>query len=224
MQIVGHRGARAVAPENTLRAVRLGARCADFVEIDVRLSRDGVPVVIHDATLDRTTGGTGPVAALTAGELMTLDAGGGEHIPALAEACDAVRGTCGLVVEIKEPESIATVARVLAASAPAPLVIVSFHAAAIAGIADLLPGARTGLILHPDEADGIRNAVAAGADIVLPHRSALSAGLVAGAHREGLAAWFWTLNTEAEWALAVAAEADAVATDDPCGARSFLSR
>ena len=75
MWIVGHRGARAIAPENTLRAIRAGMKCADYVEVDVRLSHDNIPVLIHDARLARTTSGTGQVNDMTLTELKGLDAG-----------------------------------------------------------------------------------------------------------------------------------------------------
>src|SRR5512134_1609461 len=71
-----HRGASAAAPENTMAAFRAAeAAGADGIELDVHLSRDGVPVVIHDATLERTTTGTGRVAARSVAALQSLDAG-----------------------------------------------------------------------------------------------------------------------------------------------------
>src|SRR5687767_7844700 len=93
MKIVGHRGAAGLAPENTLasfrRAWELGA---DIVELDVHLTTDGQVIALHDATLDRTTSGTGPVAVLTLAEVQSLDAGSqfapefaGERVPTLAE-------------------------------------------------------------------------------------------------------------------------------------------
>ena len=92
--MIGHRGAAARAPENTLAGLReaheLGAR---WVEFDVMLSRDGVPVLIHDETLQRTTDGRGAVARHTAAEIRPLDAGAwfapefaGERVPTLEEA------------------------------------------------------------------------------------------------------------------------------------------
>jgi glycerophosphoryl diester phosphodiesterase len=75
-QVFAHRGGAALRPENTLLAFDHGMSLgADGLELDVHLSRDGVVVVHHDATLDRTTSGRGPLAALTAGELAGLDAG-----------------------------------------------------------------------------------------------------------------------------------------------------
>lgn len=107
--IIAHRGASACAPENTLaafeRAFSLGA---DGIELDVTLTRDGVPVVIHDDTVDRTTNGTGAVAQMTLEEIQSLDAGRwcstefrGEKVPTLAEVLKTV-GQRGIVnVELK---------------------------------------------------------------------------------------------------------------------------
>lgn len=77
MAHIGHRGAGGLEPENTLRALRRGMECADFLEVDLRLARDGVVVAIHDATPDRTADGTGPVKDFTIKELKRLDAGEG---------------------------------------------------------------------------------------------------------------------------------------------------
>ena len=72
--VIAHRGSSAEAPENTLLAFEAAVRRgADAVELDVRLTADGAPVVIHDATLDRTTDRSGPVAALTLAELRAVD-------------------------------------------------------------------------------------------------------------------------------------------------------
>lgn len=92
--IIGHRGAAARAPENTLAGLRMAkALGADWVEFDVMLSGDGVPVLIHDETLQRTTTGRGRVARHTAAEITRLDAGAwfgpaftGERVPTLTEA------------------------------------------------------------------------------------------------------------------------------------------
>ncbi len=107
--ILGHRGASAVAPENTRAAFERAFRDgADGIELDVTLSRDGVPVVIHDDTLDRTTDGRGAVWDRDLADLRRLDAGGwfgagfrGERIPTLAEALDLARGRGIVNVEIK---------------------------------------------------------------------------------------------------------------------------
>src|SRR5206468_4882936 len=107
---VAHRGASARAPENTLAAFREAIRLgADAIELDVQLSADGVPMVIHDLTVDRTTNGHGSVASFASRDLRRLDAGAwfssrfkGERVPTLEEALECARGRCGLNVEIKE--------------------------------------------------------------------------------------------------------------------------
>lgn len=89
MQILAHRGLRARRPENTLLAFREAWRAgADGIELDVQLTLDGVPVILHDETLERTTSGSGPVNALTLAQLCRLDAGAGERVPTLEEYLD----------------------------------------------------------------------------------------------------------------------------------------
>ena len=103
MLVIGHRGAKKYAPENTLSGIRAGLQMGvDFVEVDVHQSLDSVVVIIHDKTLDRTTDGSGPVKGSSLETLKKLDAGSffssdfvAEPIPTLAEALD-------LIVEFRE--------------------------------------------------------------------------------------------------------------------------
>jgi glycerophosphoryl diester phosphodiesterase len=101
--IVGHRGAAGLAPENTLKAFRVGCENkADVVECDIHLTKDKKLIVIHDDTLDRTTNGKGWVKDHTLEELRKLDAGDGEKIPTLEEVIDTVfHYNKKLIVEIK---------------------------------------------------------------------------------------------------------------------------
>jgi len=109
VEVIAHRGFSAVAPENTLAAIRAAIEAgADRVEIDALSTQDGVPVVIHDADVERTTNGRGPVAQTTFRELRALDAGSwfdprfaGERVPSLEEALAACRGRVRVNVEIK---------------------------------------------------------------------------------------------------------------------------
>lgn len=114
-----HRGGAKLAPENTLAAIENGmALGSDGFECDVHLSRDGIPVVIHDATLDRTTNATGPVALRTAEELASVDAGyrfGPEHdfpfrgrgvgVPALENLLARISG-CPVIIEMKAGDPV----------------------------------------------------------------------------------------------------------------------
>lgn len=131
-QIIAHRGDSVHAPENTLAAFREALRKgADGVEFDLHLAIDGIPMVIHDKTLERTTSGVGPVGARTATELRALDAGSwfdpafsGERVPSLAEVLALLGGKEVILhLELKsssepQPELVAAVLAQLAAEAP----------------------------------------------------------------------------------------------------------
>lgn len=160
--VVAHRGASAAAPENTLAAMRRAAAMgARWAECDVRLAADGTPVVIHDATLERTTDGRGAVRAHSSAALARLDAGAwfdaafaGERVPTLAALLAAAsRLGLGLNVEIKAEDE--AMARATAeAAAPllgawaGPLVVSSFQDGALAALRDAVPALRRGLLCH----------------------------------------------------------------------------
>ena len=109
---IAHRGASGYAPENTLAAFDKAVEMqADYIEIDVQLSKDDLPVVIHDDTLDRTTNGTGNISAYTLQELKSLDAGSwfdkkyaGEKIPSLNEVLEMYGEKINILIELKSPE------------------------------------------------------------------------------------------------------------------------
>ncbi len=102
MNIYAHRGVSAKHPENTLEAFR-AALDADIygVELDIHLSADGVPVVIHDDLLQRTTNGMGSVTGKTVAELRELDAGNGQYVPTFDEVVELVDGRLHFDIEIK---------------------------------------------------------------------------------------------------------------------------
>jgi len=225
MLIIGHRGAKGEEPENTLRAVRAGMACADSIEVDVRLSRDGVPVVIHDPLLDRTTNGTGPVNEYTKETLQTLDAGKGEKIPTLEEVCSLVAGHCGLFLEIKEPGSEEQVCRVLQKNMPEHLCIVSFHPESIVSMQTLLPGVNTGLIVSRHLADLPGVAAGLGVTAALLEFSLVTRDLTEECHRREIALFSWTVNTPEGFRKADDLDIDGIVSDHPCRARhSFQAR
>jgi glycerophosphoryl diester phosphodiesterase len=223
MIVIGHRGARAVGPENTLKALRSGMPCADYVEVDVRLSRDNVPVIMHDALIDRTTNGTGQVRELNLSELKLLDAGEGEQIPTLEEVCRVVQGRCGLFAEVKEPGSEEIVCEILRKTGPDDLYIVSFHHEIIGVVKELVPSAKIGFIFSkaavtPEEVHDL------GADAVLPKFSLISPGLVRDYHESEIGVFSWTLNTPSDFHAADMYGIDGFATDDPCLARDYIKK
>jgi len=126
--VVGHRGNRAHAPENTLESLRQAVACgAEAIEFDLHLSRDGVPVVLHDPTLDRTTDAQGPVRERTVSDLARVDAGArftidagrtfpyrgrGIGVPTLEEVL-AAHGGHPMVIEMKSVEVAAPALAIL---------------------------------------------------------------------------------------------------------------
>jgi glycerophosphoryl diester phosphodiesterase len=163
-RVIGHRGAAAMAPENTLagfrRAQALGVA---WVEFDVRLTRDGRCILLHDDTIDRTTDASGRAAEMSLAELAACDAGAwfdarfaGETIPTLEEAIDLLAELrLGANVEIKphrgaERETAAAACRILAANWPhdlPPPLVSSFAYQALETAAELAPGLARGLLL-----------------------------------------------------------------------------
>lgn len=153
MKIIAHRGASADAPENTLAAVALAERQgAHGVELDVRLSADGVPVMLHDATLRRVAGVSERVRHFSHADLARIDVGAwkGEawretFIPTLAQVLDACPPRLELFLELKEgPESVAPVLSVVRASGfPVhQLAFLSFHRTVLYGVHRQWPDVR----------------------------------------------------------------------------------
>jgi len=131
--VVAHRGASGLRPENTLAAFALARELgADGIELDVRLSRDGVPVVHHDPDLQRSCRQPGEVRDFPAAALARMDAGQGEGIPALATVLEAT-GDLPLLVELKEVAAARPVLEVIRqGKAAGRVALASFHAAALA--------------------------------------------------------------------------------------------
>ncbi len=213
--LCGHRGARVHAPENTMAGFELAARLgADLIELDVRLSSDGALVIIHDATVDRTTNGSGRVAELTWAELQALDAGirfgeafAGQCVPSLQEVLDWARGLVYLAVEIKVPAPVA----------PDVLVRIA-EVIRDAGMADQvtmhhIPQPDISVVREVDPAiqvicdwaatirdlpETIRRSQAIGASGVIWDKNEATAGLVAQAHAAGLAVYAFDCPPTAE--------------------------
>ncbi|MGP3967720.1 glycerophosphodiester phosphodiesterase [Streptomyces sp. 6N223] len=212
---VGHRGLMGVEPENTLRSFRRADRAGlDVIELDLHLSKDGELVVMHDAEVDRTTDGTGPVGDLTVAELRGLDAGDGERIPLFTDVVDAVGAP--LQAEIKDRAA----ARVLAAliedrGLGERVTVISFHDDALAETAALLPGAALGLVTGRSTDSAPERAAELGAGLVSCELAYLDADVVGRCHAAGVKVLAWTVNTPAELARARQLGLDGVVTDLP---------
>jgi glycerophosphoryl diester phosphodiesterase len=231
-RVIGHRGAAAYAPENTLASIRrasaLGAR---WVEFDVRITRDDDLVLMHDLSVARTTGGTGRVRDLAVADLTALDAGAwfggafaGERVPTLAEAIALLETLdLGANIEIKSDKgdmaaTAAALARILDASWPAgksPPLVSSFEIEALEAMQARAPRWPRGLLLARLEGDwrGLLDRLGA-ATLNLDHRP-LGPADVAAACAAGRPVLCYTVNDARraralfEWGVA------AVFTDRP---------
>ena len=240
--IIAHRGASADAPENTLAAVRLAwEQGADAVEVDLRLTRDGQVVVLHDATTRRTADGELAVAGATLAQLRALDAGSfkgaawrGEPIPTLREVLASVPPGRRIVLELKNgAELLGPLAADLAAAGAAdglPLervVLITFQeevarlakarlrAASVLWLADPRR-ARLGEGLPQTVRRLVATASRAGLDgLHLCAHPGLHAGLVEEAHAARLSLFVWTVDHPAEAERLLRAGVDAITTDVP---------
>ena len=233
---IGHRGASARAPENTLASFATAIDDgADGIEFDVRLTRDGVPIVLHDATVDRTTSGRGAVAALDLAQIRRLDAGAwfaprfrGERVPTLADTLDLARGRCGVNIELKiETGDALRLARAVAGVIAGArfrgwLVISSFSRPALHAARAALPRAALGW-LASRTARGLRATHAAlGLWSFHPHLRLATPRRLRLARRMRLRVLVWPVNDARAARRLAAARVDGVMSDDPSRLRAWI--
>jgi glycerophosphoryl diester phosphodiesterase len=216
--VTGHRGALGSEPENTIRSFRRAiADGCDEIELDLRVTADDQLVVLHDATVDRTTDGTGPVEELTFDELRKLDAGSGEQVPTWAEAVAAVG--VRIQAEVKAPRAVPLLMESLQADPElaARTMVTSSHAEILLAVRQAMPSASTGLIFGrtPDVADVLALTRAAEAGTALCGIAGLTVGGVAELHREGFDVTAWPVPDAETFARAVELGVDGITTDYP---------
>lgn len=235
-QVIGHRGAPAETPENTLaafrRALTLGV---DAVEVDVHLSADGEPVVIHDPVLGRTTDGHGLVGSLSLAALRHLDAGrwfgdgfAGERIPTLLEALDVLRPV-RVIVELKNgpvryPGMAERVAAVVRASGHGAVTISSFDHPLLREVRAVAPSLETAVLYSARPVHPLRLAEDVGAGILHPFWHYLTPDVVAAAHEARLRVETWLVDEPDDLARVVAMGVDGIMTGHPERLRTMLAR
>ena len=227
---IAHRGAGKLAPENTLAAFRVGASYGyRAFECDVKLSADGVPFLLHDAALDRTTAGMGPAASLTWSELARLDAGAwhgrlyaGEPLPSFAAiAAYCLRNDFALNVEIKpSPGSERETGRVVAAAAAAlwvaaPLapLLSSFQPIALEGARETAPQLPRALLLDTLRDGWLDEARALGCVAVVTNYAVMDGAVLGRIHDSGMRGLVYTVNGPAEARRLDAFAIDGLITD-----------
>ncbi len=214
--IVGHRGARGVKPENTISAIEYGIKAgADIVEVDVRRTKDGELILLHDPDFKRFTGRPLKPSDLELSfikENINID---GEPVATLDEALETVNGRAGMFIEIKEPITTDDVlAKVLKHKALDWIAIISFYDNALTMSKQLLPSITTGLI-YMKPPGRIFDAKKLEADFVLPYYKIATAKANYTAHKLGLKVVVWTINDEETAKEMLERKADVMATDYP---------
>lgn len=213
--VIAHRGISAKAPENTMAAFSLAFAHPEIrmIELDVRVSRDGHPVVIHDRTLQRTTTGNGAVRSYTLEELKRYDAGSwfhpsfsGERIPTLRKVLTAARGTCWVNIELKSdlwlrdagPFIRRVVDEVYECGMTSHVLLSSFTHDLLAVAAALDPSIPRGVIYNVYRDFGrppSKLAGRVGASVFVCARRELRKSMIRDARQQGLALYVYTLNS-----------------------------
>ncbi len=196
MHIMGHRGAAAYEPENTLRSIRTAlAMGVTAVEVDVQLTKDDELAVIHDSTVDRTTNGKGAVRDFTLAELQRLDAGKGEAVPALAQVVEEVSGRAHLIVEVKHPEAAPAVLQFFQAREIfGETHVISFWHPVVMALKAKEPRLHTGVLFVGCPADPVGLARAALAEALVLHYAYVTPELVNAAHADGIQVYIWNID------------------------------
>ena len=216
---IGHRGAAGYEPENTLRSIRRALELgAHGIEVDVYFV-DGELVVFHDATLERTTNGSGSLVRKTFAQLRALDAGKGERIPTLREVFETVDRRAFINVELKGRRTGAPVAGLIGEFidrrgwSGADFLVSSFNRAELRNICD--PRIRIGLLLARPTRLCWMNARSVRAWSVNPALRFATGPFIDAAHRRGYRVFVYTANAPADIAQMRELSADGVFTDFP---------
>lgn len=231
VRLIAHRGGPRYAPENTLAAYAHAVKAgADMLECDVQLTADGVPVILHDETLDRTTTGAGPLKGKTLAEVRGLDAGAGERIPTLQEYVELGRAAgVELLIELKSPHLYPgleeKVLEVLAAADYLEMsVLQSFDWDCLRRLRQLKPTARLGALYDWGQWDV--SWPAADAEYICPMAEAvlLNPGLVRQAHAEGrgVFVWFGRVEHPLTYRYLLSFGVDGLIVDDPVALHELL--
>ena len=195
MMIMGHRGAAALEPENTLlsiaRAIEIGV---DAVEIDVHLTKDREVVVIHDATVDRTTNGTGPVNSFTVQEIKRLNAGKGQAIPTLQDVIDLIDMRVKLIIELKQEGTEKSVVDLIARNNLYDnAYVISFWHRLVKTVKEMDSSIKTGVLFVGCPVDTCV-ATQASADVLVMKYSFVNKEFVKSAHQDDIKVFIWNID------------------------------
>jgi glycerophosphoryl diester phosphodiesterase len=215
--VVGHRGAAAVVPENTLKGFRYAIDLGvEYVECDVHLTWDDQLVVMHDARVDRTTNGTGAIRQMTFEAVRALDAGDGEQVPTFEEVLDTIHGKVKLLCELKgEGVEEAAVNAVLARKMEADTVFTSFQMDRIRKVRGRRDDLKVGAIFSNPSDDDITGAIDMGVSGIGIHHRNLCLRMVHQVRDAGLDLRAWNPDTLEEQKAMIALGVNGISTNRP---------
>ncbi len=213
---VGHRGARAYAPENTLTSFRKAIELdVNAIEFDVRKTKDGILVVIHDADVKRTTNGEGLVSELTLNKIKSLSTEDNEKIPTLEEALDFLEKKVQVLIELKEVGCEKQVLDIVHAKGLEKTVIItSFLEEVLQKVRELDSNVATGLI-YATHKSPVEAALKLKANYLVALYRFVHTANVVKAHENGLKVVVWTVNERSEVEAYVKKGVDGIASDKP---------
>ncbi|BAF69622.1 glycerophosphodiester phosphodiesterase [Nitratiruptor sp. SB155-2] len=214
--IVAHRGGGEESVENTIRGIEYALSIGvDIVEVDIRSTKDGRLILLHDPDLTRIAGIMKEVHDVDFDELQKYKVFGKEPIATLKEALQTVDGKCGLFLEIKEPSLTDKVIQMVHAhDAKEWIAIISFYEEVIEQTKKNDPEIVAGLV-YSRPPGKIKEAKAIGADFVLPHYKIATQKANRFAHALGLKVVAWTVNEESLMMECIEKGVDVIATDFP---------
>ena len=238
--VIAHRGASGIAPENTLAAIERAIEMqVDFIEIDIHQSKDGEIVLMHDATLDRTTDGMGAISDYTWAELKKLDAGSwmdsqftNERIPTLREALDLINGQSRVLLEVKKGEDgryhgfEEKIVRLIDEKSAASWVVIQcFQAETVRRFMELAPEIEVHKLLlgelplvplhHDGEFQFKQAGNFEGVAAINPWRPMLTQRLVNRIHSRNKKVFVFTINKVSDMKKAIEMGVDGIITDYP---------
>lgn len=229
LTVIGHRGARGHAPENTLLSLDTGIRLgADWLEFDVQLA-DGELWLMHDLTVDRTTSAHGVLTSMKTVQIRALDAGQGQPVPTLGDALDLIENRVGVNIELKTwngtAHAVATQLREYIADGwPAERFLVSsFHHPELFEFRALLPEVPIAALVCGVPLDWAAGAYELGASVLAVSGEFVDERLVADAHQRGLLVYVYTVNDPDEMRRLRATGVDGVFSDYPDRVRALLA-
>ena len=214
---IGHRGAAGHAPENTLAAIQKGiALGVDLVEIDVRRTADGVLVVLHDETVNRTSDGKGRVDRLSLQDVKKFNAGNGEQIPTLEEVLSITAGRAGLMLELKiKGVAQQAVEAVRGAGFRDPVIYASFLHDELTHVRAVDPGASLMVLFGRLPQAPVARAIEHGSSHVGLRHDTATRRLVDAFHRAGLLVFVYTADSPGDIQQALSVGVDGVISNFP---------